>query len=294
MANLIKDLENGRILLTDGAMATELFKKGLAPGEEIVLAHVNHTNIITHLAKEYIEAGSDISLANSHFTSSISLKRYNRDKDAYDLTYKAAMLNKEISGVNYVAGVIAPTTGEFKEWAMDPTDAYSEDDFYESYKEQTLALKDADVDLVICLTFSVYQELRAALRASKEREMTTVACLAFDYIENSDDFRTSYGASIDNLTSLNDADIVGFSCGTFTLDQAVKLTERLRERTDKPLFAKPNGGVPGEQQKVYPPEVFAEYGEKIIEAGATFIGGCCGTGPDHAKELKKVVDKHNA
>ena len=96
MRNLINDLKSGRILLTDGAMGTELIKKGLTSGEEIVLAHVNHPNLITNLAKEYIEAGSDISLANSHFTSSISLKRYNRDKDAYDLTYKAAKLNKDI------------------------------------------------------------------------------------------------------------------------------------------------------------------------------------------------------
>ena len=89
------------------------------------------------------------------------------------------------------------------------------------------------------------------------------------------------------------ADIIGFNCGSITLDQAVKLTERLRERTDKPLFAKPNGGVPAKGKQVYPPETFAEYGEKIIEAGATLIGGCCGTTPEHVKTLRRVVDQHN-
>ena len=154
------------------------------------------------------------------------------------------------------------------------------------------ALKDADVDLVMCLTFSVYQELRAALRASKELDMTTVASMAFDYIEKNDDFRTSFGATIDNLISLNEADIIGFNCGSISLEQGVDLTKKLRERTDKPLFAKPNGGVPGKDE-TYSPETFAEYMEKIIGAGATLIGTCCGTTPAHIKELKKVVDKHN-
>ena len=99
MTNLINDFKSGRVLSTDGPMGTALMKKGLTPGEDMVLAHVIHPNLITDLAKEYIEAGSDISFANSHFTNSISLKRYNRDKDAYDFTYKAAKLIKGIPGV---------------------------------------------------------------------------------------------------------------------------------------------------------------------------------------------------
>ena len=154
MTNFINDLKSGRILLFDGALGTELSKKGLTFGEETTLAHVNHPTIVTDLAKEYIEAGSEILITNSVQTSSISLERYNHGGDAYDFTYKAGKLIKDIPEAKYVAGVIGPTTGEFKEWAMDPTKAYSEDDFYETYKEQIRALKDANVDLVACFTFS--------------------------------------------------------------------------------------------------------------------------------------------
>jgi 5-methyltetrahydrofolate--homocysteine methyltransferase len=293
MTNLINDLECGRILLFDGARGTALNKKGLTFGEETNLAHVNHPTIVTDLAKEYIEAGSDILTTNTFQASSISLERYNRSEEVYEINYKAARLLKDIPNVKYVAGSLGPTTGEFKEWATDPKKAYSEDEFYEAYKQQIQALKDAGIDLIICETFLIYQELRAALRASKESGMITSVSLAFDYREKKEEFTTIYGANIDNLTSLNAADIIGFNCGSITLDQAVELTRRLRERTDKPLLAEPNGGIPAKQEQDYPPEVFAEYGDKIIEAGVQLIGGCCRTTSDHIRELRKIVDRHN-
>jgi len=232
-------------------------------------------------------------VTNTLQASSISLKRYNHSEDAYEITYKAAKILKDIPEVKYIGGCIGPTTGEFKEWAMDPTKAYTEDEFYAAYKEQVRAFKDAGVDLVICKTFFILPELRAALRASKDYDMITAVSLAFNYFEKTDDFATIYGAKIDDLISLNDADIIGFNCGSVTPDQAVELTVRFRKKTDKPLFVEPNGGLPGNQDQVYTPDVFATYFEKIIEAGGTLVGGCCGTTPGHIRALKKIVDLQN-
>jgi 5-methyltetrahydrofolate--homocysteine methyltransferase len=293
MEGLMDDLRS-KILLLDGAWGTNLNERGLAFGEEMNFAHIHHPSIMIQLAKEYIQAGSDILATNSFQASSISLKRYNRGEDAYELTYKAVKIIKDIPEVKYVGGCIGPTTGEFKEWAMDPKRAYTEDEFYETYKEQMRALKDAGADLVICKTFLAFPELRAALRASKAYDMITAVSLAFNYHEEKDDFATIYGAKIDDLISLNDADIIGFNCGSVTLDQAVELTARFRKKTDKPLFAEPNGGIPGTREPVYTPDVFAAHVERIIEAGGTLVGGCCGTTPDHIRALRRIVDSHNA
>jgi 5-methyltetrahydrofolate--homocysteine methyltransferase len=292
MQNLIHDLKN-KVLLLDGAWGTNLNKRGLAFGEEMILAHIYHPSAIVKLTEEYIEAGSDIVTANSFQGSSISLKRYNRGEDAYELNYKAVKLLKDIPDVKYVGASVGPTTGDFSEWAMDPKRAYTENDFYASYKEQMRALREAGVDLVICKTFLIFQELRAALRAAKRYDLIAVGSLAFDYHETKDDFSTIYGAKIDDLVSLNDADIVGFNCGSVTLDQAVTLTTRIRKKTNKPLFAEPNGGVPGTQAQVYTPDAFATTIKKIIEAGGTVVGGCCGTTPDHISALRKIVDDYN-
>lgn len=293
MSNFINDLRNDKILLFDGPKGTGLNSKGLELGEETTLAAVNNPKIVTDLWNEYIEAGADIVSTNSFQTSSISLKRFNCDEDAYKFSYEAAKLLKDLPNAKYVAGSIGPTTGEYKAWAADPNNAYDENDFYEAYREQIPALKEAGVDFIICETFLIFEELRAALRASKEFDMITSVAMAFDYREKTDEFATIYGASIDNLISLDEADIIGFNCGSITLDQTVELTKRLKARTDKPLLAQPNGGIPAQQEHVYSLEVFAENGEKLIEAGIKFIGGCCRVTSDHIKELRKVVDNHN-
>lgn len=292
MGNIIDELENGKVLLLDGATGTELNKDGLDFGEEILLAQINNPKIVAKLAELYYKAGSDIVITNTFQASSISLERYSLKNRTYEINVQGAKLLKNVPQSKYVAGSVGPTTGEFNEYSMDPEHAFGSDDFYRTYLDQIQALKEGGVDLIVLETFLMLPELESALRASKELGMITSAALALDYQAKNNTYKTIYGVDYEKLTSLKDADIIGFNCGSVTLDQAVELTRRLRDKTDKPILVQPNGGIPPDN--VVSPKEFSEYGQKIIEAGANLIGGCCGTDPGHIKELRKVVDNYNS
>lgn len=160
--------------------------------------------------------GADILVTNTLQANPISPDRHNHRKNPYEITYKAVKILKDIPEMKYVGGCIGPTTGEYRVWAMDPTNAYTADEFYAACKEQVRAFKDAGVDPVICKTFFLFPELKAALRASKDHDMVRAVSPAFNYVEKPDNFATTYGAKIDDLISLNDADIIGFNCGSVT------------------------------------------------------------------------------
>jgi 5-methyltetrahydrofolate--homocysteine methyltransferase len=267
-----------------------LNKKGLEFGRETTLAHEDHFIEILELAEEYAVSGSDIVLTNTFGASRISLDRYGEGERTDEINFTAADIMVGVPFI-YLAGSIGPSTGEFN-YGMEG-DGCSADDFYKTFSEQIAALKRGKVDLIALETFMCYEEAEQALRASKDLEMVTAVSFAFNYEQGNDRYATMYGADIDKLVDLKDADIVGFNCGDVTLEQSVELTSRIRDNTDKPIWVKPNGGPPAEPEKCSTPEQFAEYGEEIIEAGANLIGGCCLTTPEHIDALREVVEVYN-
>lgn len=294
MSALIDELKQRKIFLLDGATGTELQKKGFDFGKEVITAHQNKPMLVKDLASEYVAAGSDIILTNTFSASRPSLKRYKLAYKLAQVNYDAAWILKNIKGVGYVAGSVGPSTEMFESYSLSPGKGFSREQFYGAFKEQIQALKNAGVGLIALETFMCYEEAEQALKASKDLGMTTVVSFAFNYSETKDYFATIYGVNIDKLVSLEQADIVGFNCGDISLEQAVELTKRIKERTDKPVWAKPNAGSIQEPDKLATPDEFAEYGERIIDAGANLVGGCCGTTPAHISSLKRIIDRYEA
>lgn len=287
--SLVEEIKNGRTLLLDGATGTELYNRGLQFGKETILAHEDNQEIVQEIVFEYLDKGSDIVLTNTFGASRISLERYNLGERVSEINLSAAM-QLNMTNVKFLGGSIGPTTGEYN-YGMDGF-GYNAEQLYEVFKEQISALKFGRVNFIALETFMCYEEAEQALRASKELGMETVVSFAFNYEDNNNRFATLYGTDINKLVGLKDADIVGFNCGSLDLEQSLELTKRIKDATDKPIWAKPNAGPPSQPDKIVPPSAFAEYGERMIEAGANLVGGCCMTTPAHIEALRKVVDKY--
>ncbi|MGH9762632.1 MAG: bifunctional homocysteine S-methyltransferase/methylenetetrahydrofolate reductase, partial [Blastocatellia bacterium] len=199
----------------------------------------------------------------------------------------AVRLAREAAGDRaYVAGAIGPLGIR-----IEPYGPTSVDEARAIFREQAQALNDAGVDVIVLETFSDVAEIHEALLAV--RSVCDLPVVAQMTIQG--DGNTSYGTSPEIFTSRLDqwgADVIGLNCsvGPHTMLEAV---ERMREVTSRKLSAQPNGGLPrqvdGRLFYMASPEYMAKYAKRLIQAGVKFIGGCCGTTPQHIKQIANAV-----
>ena len=281
-----KLVENGPVIL-DGAMGTGLMKAGMpvdACTEEWALAH---PDAVIAIQKAYVEAGAQIVYAPTFGANRIKLKEYGLE-DRIEEFNKAlvAVCKQAVDGKALVAGDMT-MTGQIPY----PVGDVPFETFVEVYKEQAKYLVEAGVDLIVVETMMSLQECRAAVLAIREVcELPIMATLTYN-----DDGRTLYGTppevAINVLQSLG-VDAVGVNCSTGP-EGMVPIVEKMAEYATVPLIAKPNAGLPelDGMETVYrmTPEEFARTGKKLIDAGASLVGGCCGTTPAHVKALAEAV-----
>ena len=169
----------------------------------------------------------------------------------------------------------------------------SEDDLDAAFKEQAEALAEGGADAIVIETMGDPAEAKVAVRAAKETGLPVVACMCFDTGKNCD--RTLMGttpeAAAEELASAG-ADVVGANCGQ-GIEGYLAICERFRKATDLPVWIKANAGLPeivdGEAVYTTTPSEFARSIPKMIEAGANFVGGCCGTSPDFIRASSGVL-----
>ena len=281
-----KLVENGPVIL-DGAMGTGLMKAGMpvdACTEEWALAH---PEAVIAIQKAYVEAGAQIVYAPTFGANRIKLKEYGLEDRIEEFNKALVEICKQaVDGKALVAGDMT-MTGQIPY----PVGDVPFDTFVEVYKEQAKYLVEAGVDLIVVETMMSLQECRAAVLAIREVcELPIMATLTYN-----DDGRTLYGTppevAINVLQSLG-VDAVGVNCSTGP-EGMVPIVEKMAEYATVPLIAKPNAGLPelDGMETVYrmTPEEFARTGKKLIDAGAAFVGGCCGTTPAHVKALAEAV-----
>jgi len=281
-----KLVENGPIIL-DGAMGTGLMKAGMpvdACTEEWALAH---PEAVIAIQKDYVEAGAQIVYAPTFGANRIKLKEYGLEDRIEAFNKELVAVSKQaVAGKALVAGDMT-MTGQIPY----PVGDVPFETFVEVYKEQAQYLVEAGVDLLVVETMMSMQECRAAVLAIREVcDLPIMATLTYN-----DDGRTLYGTppevAINVLQSLG-VDAVGVNCSTGP-EGMVPIVEKMAEYATVPLIAKPNAGLPELEgtETVYrmTPEEFARTGKKLIEAGASLVGGCCGTTPAHVKALAEAV-----
>ncbi len=292
MTRLEERLRNNETLLVDGAMGTLLQELGLYPGECPELWCITRPDAVREIHRRYREAGSDVVECNSFGGSRYKLRHYGLDHRVGEINGAAASLAREVAGADgHVLGSMGPT-GAFLEPCGDET----EDAFFEAFAEQALALEAGGADAVIVETMSALDECCVALRAIKEcTGLTAVASFTFDPRPQGG-FASMMGvrpADFARAAVAAGADIVGTNCGVGPEPMAAILRELREGAADVPLLAMPNAGMPVLEDgrtvfKLSPPDL-ARACVELLAAGASMIGGCCGTGPEHLAAMHRML-----
>lgn len=284
-----------RVIFLDGATGSNLSKKGMPAGvcpEKWILENPEK---LIELQMEFIEAGSDILYAPTFTGNRIKLKEYGLEADIKNINQTLVGLSKEAvkrAKAKYpdrtvlIAGDLT-MTGE----QLYPIGKMQFEELVTVYKEQVGYLVEAGVDVFIIETMMSLQETRAAVIAIKECcDLPIMATLTFN-----DDCKTLFGTdpttAVIVLENLGVA-AVGLNCSTGP-DKMLPVIQEMKKVATIPIIAKPNAGLPhlqdGETVFDMQPDEFADHMEKLVEAGAAIIGGCCGSTPEHIGAMVKKV-----
>src|ERR1044071_1674213 len=287
MENFRNLLERDDVTVFDGAMGTMLYAKGVYINRSYDELNLTNADLVREVHEEYIRAGADIIETNTFGATAHKLQQYGLEGSLLLINIAAARIAREAAGDRvFVAGGVGPLG-----LRIEPYGPTSFDEAKDMFKEQVAALLDGGVDLFVLETFSDISEMRQAMRAVRElcdlpiiTQMTILP-----------DGNTTFGTTPEVFTSRLDewgADVIGLNCG---VGPAIVLTglEKMRGVTNKKLAAQPNAGLPrdvqGRQFYMCSPEYMAKFAKRLIQAGAKFIGGCCGTTPSHIKLISDAV-----
>jgi len=289
----IKEQLNKRPLLLDGAMGTMLQAYGLKSGECSEGWNISHPQVVQKIYQEYIKAGADVILTNTFGANRIKLSSFNKQNDITEINKSAVKIAKEaIKSAKeserkvLLAASVGPT-GKI----LEPYGSLSLKEVYENYKEQVVILEEIGIDLIILETFYDLEEIKAALKATKENtNLMVIASMTFDK-----NLKTIYGVDPERAVIVLEnegADGVGANCGTGpeVLYEVLKI---MKKASKTYLMVEPNAGTPElvKGKVVYPasPKIMADYAEKFVKLGLNLIGGCCGTTPLHIKAMSAKI-----
>lgn len=273
-------------IVTDGAWGTQLQALGLPVGTCPDLWNLQQPGKVEEVAKAYVAAGSHIILTNTFGSNRVRLAESGMvDQVAAINRAGAAISKKATAGRALVFGSMGPT-GQM----LLPGELKKEEACWMAFMEQAAALKAGGVDGLVIETMSDLAEALIALAASKKTGLPIVVCLVFDK-----GGRTMMGVTPEKAAQMltkAGADVVGSNCGN-GIAEFEDITKQLRAATDLPIWIKANAGLPelvdGKPTYRITPSEFASHAPALIKAGASFIGGCCGTTPAHIAEMCKVV-----
>ena len=262
--------------------------RGLTTGECPDAWNLSHPDRVEALARAYVEAGSDIILANTFRANRLGLAGYGLADRVEEINRAGIEIaRRAAAGRAKVFGSCGPSG------KMLMTGGVSEDDLRQAFAEQARAAAAAGADGIAVETMADLAEARLAVVAASAVGLPVVASMVFDSGKDKD--RTMMGTTPEQaaqeLTAAG-ADVIGANCG-WGIAGYVPICRRLRAATDRPIWIKPNAGLPEmvEGRVVYrtTPEEFASFVPVLLEAGASFLGGCCGTGPEFVRAIKEAV-----
>jgi methionine synthase / methylenetetrahydrofolate reductase(NADPH) len=287
MKDFRKLIDTEGIFVFDGAMGTRLYDKGIYINRSYDELNLTAPDLVREVHEEYVKAGADVIETNTFGATRHKLQPYGLETKLREINISAARLANEAAGERvFVAGAIGPLG-----LRVEPFGPTSLDEAKELYREQVEALLEGGVDLFILETFSELPVIEQAIKAV--RELCDLPIVAQMTIQA--DLKTTFGTSTDILTSQLDefgADIIGLNCGMGPT-HVLSALEKMREVTDKPLSAQPNAGLPrdvqGRQFYMGSPEYMATFARRFVQAGAKFVGGCCGTTPTHIKLISDAI-----
>jgi 5-methyltetrahydrofolate--homocysteine methyltransferase len=291
MGKIIDQLSQGKILVSDGAWGTFLQAKGMQPGECPESWNLSHPDEVLDIAMNYIKAGADMVETNSFGGSRFKLEKYGLGEKVRELNEAAAKISRKAAGKDkFVLGSIGPTG---KLLIMEEV---TEEELYDAFKDQALALEAGGVDAIIIETMTDLDEATLAVKAAKENTRCEVICtMTFDKTVTNE-YRTMMGVSptemVDKIIGAG-ADVIGANCGNGSREM-VGIVHEIRLADSKiPVLIHANAGMPiyRDGKTVFPesPGEMAAFAGDLVKAGANIIGGCCGSTPAHIAEIVKKI-----
>lgn len=280
-------------ILADGATGTNLFNMGLSSGDAPEMWNVEHPDRIEKLYAMAVDAGSDLFLTNSFGGNAARLKLHGAQKRARELSRISAEIGREVADRRdrpvVVAGSVGPT-GEI----MAPMGSLTHELAVEIFHEQAEGLKEGGADVLWLETISAPEEYKAAAEAFKLADMPWCGTMSFD----------TAGRTMMGLTSADMAVMVekldhkplafGANCGVGASDLMRTVLGFVAQGTERPIVAKGNAGIPkyvdGHIHYNGTPDLMADYAVLARDAGATIIGGCCGTMPEHLSKMREALE----
>jgi methionine synthase I (cobalamin-dependent)/5,10-methylenetetrahydrofolate reductase len=282
------ELVSQRVLIGDGAMGTMLYQHGVFLNRCFDELNLSDAKLVKKVHTDYVEAGVDFIETNTFGANRLKLSKFGLAGEVDQINRAGVRIAKEAAGSSVlVAGAMGPLGGEL---AGHGPIALKEAG--EMFAEQAGALVQAGVDLLILETFSNTQELLLAVRAAAALgDLPIVAQLTVN-----ENHETPYGERIDQaMARVAPEEVVaavGLNCSVGPSGMLSSL-ELIQHVTDKPISVQPNAGLPrqveGRQLYMCTPEYMAEYAKRFYEKGARIIGGCCGTTPEHIREIVRAV-----
>ncbi len=287
MRNFREILESNGVYVFDGAIGTRFYDKGIYINRSYDELNLVSPDLVREVHAEYVKAGADIIETNTFGATRHRLQQYSLEGKLREINIAGVKLAREAAGENvYVAGAVGPL-----DLRIEPYGPTSFDEAKEMFKEQISALLEGGVDLFVLETFSDLSEIHQAIKAVKELSDLPI----FAQMTISTDGNTIFGASAELITQRLDeygADVIGLNCGVGPTHILTAL-DKMRSVTTKKLSAQPNAGLPrdvqGRQFYMCSPEYMSKFAKRFIKAGAAFIGGCCGTTPQHIKLISDSV-----
>lgn len=285
MHALIQELIRNGPAVTDGAWGTEMQKRGLASGEVPDLWNLTHPDKVGEVAAAYVEAGSRIILTNTFGANAIRLGEQVKADQALEVNVRGAEISRGAAdGRAKVFGSIGPSGKILMMGEVTPEQVRA------AFEEQALGLKRGGADALVIETMSDLEEAKLAVAAARSTGLPVVACMVYDSGKEQD--RTMMGTTPEQAAqALTDAgaDVIGANCGQ-GIAGFVSICRRLHAATSLPIWIKGNAGLPkilDDGGMIYEttPEEFAGHVPALVEAGASFIGGCCGTDPDFIRAV---------
>jgi 5-methyltetrahydrofolate--homocysteine methyltransferase len=291
----LERVRSGDLLVFDGAYGTMLFAAGLLNGACPELWNDTRADVVRGIHRAYFDAGSDFVETNTFGGTRLKLNEYGLGDRTRELNEKGARLARSVTPpYGYVAGSIGPTSRLPAEY--EPLGDTTDEAYVETFREQAEALAGGGVDLFAVETMMFPQEATAAIRACKAAaDLPVMATMFFQYEELHDRDRTMWGespAEVAQKLLAAGADVVGMNCGRGP-DRAIVIIREMRAVTDAPLVAYPNAGLPittGDRvtYELGPEEMARDY-PALLDAGASIVGSCCGSTPEHIRLIGEVV-----
>jgi len=296
----LQEMVRERRLVGDGAMGTQLMLSGLEQGSCGEAWNLTHPERVLAIQRRYAEAGADCIITNTFGGSRLMLRRHGHEPQLAEINAAGARIAREAFGERpgYVLGDVGPLGA-----ILEPYGDLPAADAQSALEEQSIALVKAGVDAIIIETQTSLEELGVAIDAAKAANAPCIiASLAYDLSMDGTFYKTMMGISPEEAAQFIEergAHIVALNCGTGMDMKGAAIVSRLyRANCSLPIMVQPNAGLPVlENLKAVYKQLPADTARDVpeaLEAGAGIIGSCCGSTPEHTREIRRMVDSYLA